>query len=125
MLKWKWNKSVDEFLQQWFVLESNIDQRLINTIKDLKKNNYNCYLASDQEKYRAKYLYTNLGLNKYFIGAFFSCDLGCRKINPEFFKIIIKRLNIGTDKIYYWDDDINNIQVAKKMGINGYEFLLE
>jgi putative hydrolase of the HAD superfamily len=51
--KWKWDGTVDEFLQFWFKAEHNVDERMVAVIRNLRKKGIKCYLATNQEKYRA------------------------------------------------------------------------
>ena len=118
MQKWGWEKSVDDFLDYWFEGERDLDEQILKTIKDLRGKGVKVYLVSDNESRRAKYLMDEVGLNKHFDGAFFSCDMGVTKSDPEFFRKVIEKLNTDPLEIVYWDDDPKNVDVAKGTGIN-------
>ena len=117
--KWGWKGTVDEFLKYWFENERDIDEKVIEFVGDLRHRGVKVYLVSDNEKYRAGYLMEDVGLKDKFDGAFFSCDVGHTKSDPEFFQKIIKTLKIKPQEMEYWDDDPKNIEVAKGVGIQG------
>ena len=48
---------------------------------------------------------------------FFSCDLGYTKAEQEFFEEIVKKINIEPENIEFWNDEIENTQVAVNLGI--------
>jgi putative hydrolase of the HAD superfamily len=116
--KWNWDKGVDEFLKYWFESEKDIDPEVLNKIKQLRSKGVKVYLVSDNEKRRAEYLMNEVGLEKEFDGAFFSCKLGVTKSSPEFFKKIIDKLKTTTSEISYFDDDEKNVDIAKSQGID-------
>lgn len=97
---WRWNKSVDELLAYWFQNEHFVDEKLIAYIKKLKEN-YAVYLATDQEKYRAKYITDKMGLAKIFNQIFFSCDLGYRKREINFWRQVYASLSCAKNEIFF------------------------
>jgi putative hydrolase of the HAD superfamily len=116
---WKWGKPVDELLSYWFNGEKEIDQKVLEVVKKIREKEINCYLASDQEKYRADFLLNNLDLGKLFDGHFFSCELGYEKSSQEFFEKVIQELGFAKpDEIMFWDDDPKKVEVAKSVGID-------
>lgn len=114
--------SVEEIVDCWFQSKLDINQQLLNYINLIKKNhNVNFYLATNQEKYRAHYLWQNKGLKSYFVQMFYSAELGYLKNNPIFFSLINQKLLINSkDTVLFFDDDINNVTCAKNFGWNAY-----
>ena len=52
---------------------------------------------------------------------FFSAEIGLLKSTPKFFKIVKRLINVEKNSLLIlFDDDINNINSAKKAGWNGY-----
>lgn len=78
---------------------------------------------SDNEKYRSEYLLKDVGLSKYFDFVFLSCEMGMNKSNQEFFQKIIGRTGFAPDEIQYWDDDQENIDIARGLGIDAKLFV--
>ena len=116
--KWKWDESVDEFLDYWFTHETDIDENVLAEVKKFREQGIGCYLTTDQEKYRAEYLRELLEFNDRIDGCFFSCDLGFTKDQTEFFEKIIETLRTQPTGITYLDVDQKNVDVAEKLGIN-------
>ena len=113
---WGWKGSVDEFLDYWFHTQTIPNQQVLDVLKEIRDKGVKCYLVTDQEKYRAKYISEELHFKDFFDDCFYSCDLGFGKSQKEFFEIIIKRLNLKPQEIIYWDDE--DIEMAKEVGIN-------
>ncbi len=86
--QWKIQKSVDDFLDYWFSADTKPDKIMIEKIQTLRTNGIKCYLASDQEKYRAEYILHTLKFSEYFDKCFFSYNVGSSKSNPNFYKSI-------------------------------------
>ncbi len=116
---WGVDISVEEYLRQWFEYEGVSNEEVIQFVDDLRAKGVKCYLVTDQDKYRAEYIDNVMGFKDHFDGLFYSCDLGYRKSEPEFFKYIVNKLQIVPQEIMYWDDDPKNVEVAKTTSIDG------
>lgn len=118
--EWKWDKTAEEFLQFWFKSEHCINQKLVEKIKQLRSEGVNCYLATNQEKHRAKYMMEEMGLKNIFDGIFFSAELGFKKPDPEFFQKVLNILKIEGKEVLFFDDDQKNVDGAKKVDIKSF-----
>ena len=120
--KWKWKGTVEEFLKFWFEAENNLDDGMIDMIKKLREKGIKCYLATNQEKHRTKYLKDNMGFEELFDKVFSSADIGYRKPEKEFYELVLneikKEYNISPHEIMFFDDSKENIDSAKKLNIN-------
>ncbi len=118
MPKWNWTGTLDELLKYWWEGENKLNSPVLEIISQLRAQGVKCYLATDQEKYRAEYIMKDMGLEKYLDGAFFSCDLGLSKSTKEYWEKVLKILKVEkSDELTYWDDEIENIEAAKEVGI--------
>jgi putative hydrolase of the HAD superfamily len=81
--KWGWKGTTDEFLQYWYEGERDVDERVLEIVRNLRHSGARVYLASDNEAGRAKYLMEEVGLQSDFDGGFFSSDLGVTKSQPK------------------------------------------
>lgn len=123
LIDWKWQGSVDEFLVYWFSIESSLDKDLLAFIQEARSAGIRCFVVTNQEKYRAKYLFSDLGLNKFFDGFFASCTVGLLKSDTEFFRKVLKEINEHDfKKVLFWDDTEENLVVAKKLGIKAEKY---
>lgn len=119
--EWNWDGSVDELLDFWFRNESNIDERVLKTVQQLKERGIKCYLGTNQEKYRTEYFKNQLGLGNTFDGVFSSAHIGHIKNEPQFFEYVLKQLQgIKPEEIFFVDDSEDNIESAKHFRIQAY-----
>ena len=116
--EWGWRGTVDEFLRSWFEIEHDLDKKLVEYIKALKKNGIKCFLATNQEKYRIAYMLKEMGFSRLFDKVFASVHMGFRKPDLEFFGKVMDDLpNFKKDEILFWDDTLENIEAAREFGI--------
>ncbi|MFP4424347.1 MAG: HAD family hydrolase [Candidatus Woesearchaeota archaeon] len=114
--RWNWHGSVDDFLEYWFKAEHQIDKRVVAKIEQLRKQGYPCFLATNQEKYRIRYMKEKMGFDRLFDKLFSSAEIGYQKPQPEFFTYIIRELQVG--QIIYFDDSESHVKEAKEQGID-------
>ena len=123
--KWKWQGSVEEFLDFWFKSEHNVDERIIEVIKKLRKKGIKCYLATNQEKYRVKYMKENMGFDVFFDDVFSSAHIGHKKPERDFYECILKKFkkeHILPNEVLFFDDSQDHIAEAKKVGIDAHHY---
>lgn len=118
--KWKWEKSVDDFLTRWFTTDVHPDPEVLAVVKAFRDRGVRVYLASDQEKNRGEYIRNTVGLGEHFDGTFFSYEVEHLKSDPQFFQKILATLDLAPEEVAYWDDDEKNIAVAKELGIDAH-----
>ncbi|MBC7503792.1 HAD-IA family hydrolase [Candidatus Gracilibacteria bacterium] len=117
--EWGWTKSTQEYLDAWFAYENNIDKKLIEKIRQYRGYGIQCHVATNQEKYRLAYLRNEMGFSREFDSVFCSSEIGHKKPASEFYTHILDVLEIkDTNDIVYYDDAEENIEAAKKLGIN-------
>ena len=47
--QWGWKKSVEELLLYWFTNESNLDKKMLESVKNLRSKGISCYLDTNNE----------------------------------------------------------------------------
>lgn len=118
--------SVKDYLRQQYDFEKDyLNHDLIENIKSIKSKNIKCFLATDQNTHRAKFLLNELGFIDHFDGYFISCYLGFRKVQQGFWDKTISKIkeqiqNIKLNEIAFLDDRTPNIELANKNGISTY-----
>ncbi len=116
---WGWDRSVDDFLDLWFKSEHIIDMRLIDYIQKIRKKGIRCYLATNQENHRIKYMKEEMEFDKLFDKVYSSSHVGYMKPDLKFFEKILGDLkNLQRKEILFWDDSLKHVEAAKKIGIN-------
>ncbi|MFO7710672.1 MAG: HAD-IA family hydrolase [Candidatus Woesearchaeota archaeon] len=118
--RWNWHGSVDDFLEYWFKSEHQIDERVVARIEQLRKQGYPCFLATNQEKYRIRYMKEQMGFDRLFDKIFSSAEIGYQKPQPEFFKYIIRELKVPPQDIIFFDDSESHVKEAEEQGIDAY-----
>lgn len=126
----EWKDWVDNLLNFWFHFENKPNITLLSTIQKLKEKWNICCMVSNQEKHRADFIRNHMELWNYFDEMFFSCDLWTKKPNLDFFQRVYKNLqatywNIHKKDIYFYDDDIKNIETGKIFGFNSELFSIK
>ena len=116
---WGWDKGVDNLLDYWFELEHDVDVYLVKYIQDLRGKGIRCLLATNNEKYRFKYMLEKMGIENMFDNTFASAHLGHKKPSQDFFLKIFKELDgVQKNEILFVDDSVENIRGAKDFGIH-------
>jgi putative hydrolase of the HAD superfamily len=116
--QWGWKRSVDEFLNDWFYCEDQVNKQLINRIQQFRQQNIPCYLATNQEKYRTAYILNYMGFAKQFDGTFSSAYVGYMKRDRAFFEHVLHVLkDVKAQEILFWDDIVENVEVARQTGL--------
>lgn len=123
---WKWDGSVDELLNYWFKTEDVRNEELLKVIYELKDKGIPCYLATDQEKYRAEYM-QNVMFKELFNGYFVSAELGVTKTDPRFFELVLQQLKtqypeLQPNEVIFFDDSQSKVDTAKALGIDARLF---
>lgn len=114
---WGWEKSVDEFLNYWFTSEHVLNKELLDYIQTLKKKGVKCYVATNNEVYRVRYMTDKMGFSQSFEQIFASSSLGFKKPDREFFQAIMKNLKgVRRSEVLLWDDSLEHVEAAKKFG---------
>lgn len=114
--RWGWRGSVDEFLRVWFEEENHVNRRLATIIQDLRQAGYTCAVATNQEKYRLRYMREEMGFDRLFDAVLGSAEVGEVKPNAGFYQEVTARLGARPEEVYFWDDSEANVQGARAFG---------
>ena len=115
--EWQWQGTVDELQKYWFSSCTIPDEAVLKVIQDVRSKGIRCFLASNQERYRGEYLEKDLGFGDRLDGSFFSYEIGHHKSDPEFFRVILERLQVPAETVLFLDNDASNVAVAQSVGI--------
>lgn len=122
---WGVNKSVDGLLDDWFSFENRPNLPLIQKIKEIKAQGIKCYLATNQEKYRAYYLAERMGFLKLFDHLFISSEVHRLKPEPDFFDYVWESIQYldfidSKEEVLLVDDTQKVIDGADAYGFKTY-----
>ncbi|OKL47089.1 hypothetical protein BSR28_06705 [Boudabousia liubingyangii] len=68
-------------------------------------------------------LYTELDFLADFDYRFYSCELKVAKPNPAFYQHALDEMKIAPEAVLFFDDNLENVAGAKKLGINAHQHL--
>lgn len=117
-----WDRDVDSFLEFWFKAEHSLNEDLMEYTAVLRSQGIKVVLATNQEKYRTKYMLEHMGFEGKFDEIYSSAHMGFKKPDQRFYSKIIDDLGVGPGEAIFWDDDERNIQGAQELGIQSVLF---
>ncbi len=121
--EWKWPKTTQDFVKEWFEFENKLNDELIEYIQKLREKGITCWMATNQEKHRTKHFLDELGFKDSLDGIFSAANMGSMKPDKRFFGYIIRRLSkIKPAEMLFWDDREENIIAARSAGINAEHY---
>lgn len=105
----------DELISVW----SNFDLVAAGqeTVARVRAAGTPCYLASNQDAYRAVRMRQRTWYTDGLDGLYFSCDLGVAKPSAAYFEHIAADLGVSPDALLFLDDQVNNIEAARAVGL--------
>lgn len=123
---WQWPGTPDELLRYWFKSEDIRNNEMIDLVKQIRQSGTRCYLATEQEHYRGKYI-QNVMFKDLFDGYFITANIGVKKSDPTFFEKIIEQIQkpnviIKPSDIIFFDDSQSKVDSARKAGIDACLF---
>ncbi len=119
----QYNGRPEDIIEYWFKGDARVDLDLLRSVQLLKeKTGINVYLATNQERMRANYLWNKVGFNQFFDDIFYSAEIGCIKEDMAFFTFINQQLllNPEQDNILFFDDHESYVQTAQDAGWRAY-----
>ncbi len=126
LLEWGWKKTVDDFLDFWFKTEDRPNILMINFINLLRSKKYPIILATNQEKYRTKFMIKEMKFDKLFDDIISSADAKSKKPSVEFFTFLFKQIEqkygIKREDVVFWDDAKENVVAATDFGFKSFEY---
>lgn len=113
-------KNIEEANKIYGECTGNLYDDTMNIIYTIKEKGKKVYLLSNLKQIDFDYLKQKLDIN-IFEKVFLSYRLRCMKNSSKIFQIVINELKINPENIYFFDDKEENINNAKKIGINAYK----
>lgn len=115
--------SVDTFVKYWFEKHSFVDDAVIREVRYWSRSTCGrTVLVTNQEKYRAQYLWNVVGLRRHFDEMIWSGQLGVTKSKADFFHRASHLLVVPPPAVLYFDDDEGNVRVAAESGWVAYRY---
>jgi putative hydrolase of the HAD superfamily len=118
--RWNCTGDLGAALEAWIAIE--VDRRMFEVIAMLRASGHRCYLASNQEPYRARYMSETLLYQAAFDGEFYSCTVGHAKPAPAYFRAILDALAVLPEDTLFIDDLSTNVEAARRVGLRASVF---
>lgn len=122
MRQWECSGTAQEMARLWTRLDVSPD--VVELISELRAAGVGCYLATNQQAYRAAYMTGELGYDGIFDEQFYSCRIGLAKPNPRFFDHIIAAIGGEPAAALLIDDNEANVLAARSVGLSAQTFVL-
>ncbi|MDA0768669.1 MAG: HAD-IA family hydrolase [Chloroflexi bacterium] len=116
LIGWGFSLSTKEFVDLWLETDSEVIESTFNFIEEISAGADSLSIATNQEAYRSRHLWENVGLKDIFQQAFVSSDFGVKKPVPSYFEKVHAALGAEPDQIVFIDDSQRNVAAATAMG---------
>lgn len=100
------------------------DTEIYALIEQLKKNGMRVGLLSNINDRYTK-LIRDFGFYEPFEPCLLSCEIGLEKPNPKVYELLLKTMDVAAPDVIFIDDKEENVDAAKKMGIDAILFKSE
>ena len=113
-------KKIDEYIDIFTgPIRNGLFEDTIEIINNLKKNNQKICMLSNLRKIDFEWFETQYDINN-FDKLYLSYEMHLVKPDKDIYEEMIKDLNTEVENIYFFDDNQDNINAAKELGINAY-----
>lgn len=98
-----------------------INPEMYALVDELKKRHISIALLSNIDD-RLSQLIRDFGLYKPFNPCLLSCEIGVEKPDLKAYELLLTKLNLSPKEVLFIDDRLENIELAKSMGIDAVLF---
>jgi glucose-1-phosphatase len=112
---------MEEFQQLWgsmFLPEPLLSESLLASLKQ----KYRLVLLSNTNEIHFDYVNRRYPILKHIEEHLLSYQVGCMKPDPQIFEVAIQRAGVSPAEIFFTDDRKENVEAARKAGIQAIQF---
>ena len=113
-------KTINETKSLYDAASGDLYPDTVKIINSIKANNKKVYLFSNMKGIDFECFSKKIDIN-IFDDLFLSYKLGYRKSSLNIFKMMIDKIQVTPENIYFFDDLTINIENAKSLGINAFQ----
>jgi HAD superfamily hydrolase (TIGR01509 family) len=106
----------DEILKVWSTFD--LSGSSLEVVAQVRATGTACYLATNQDVYRAACMREKTCYSEVLDGAYYSCDIGVAKPSVAFFEYVIADLGLQPGQMLFLDDQPNNVAGARAAGLH-------
>jgi putative hydrolase of the HAD superfamily len=124
--RFNWKSTPESYIRNQFEFEGTyLDSLIMGYVAKFREKGLKCFIATDQEKFRAKFLLNNLNFRNTFDGHYISCNLGLRKCVRAFWEFVVSDLKnthgiASPTEIFFVDDIQSNLDAAADFGVSTF-----
>ncbi len=105
----------DEILAVWSLFEVLPDSLAV--VEEVRSAGIPCYLATNQDSYRASRMLALTPYADVLDGSYYSCHLGVAKPSADYFGHIADDLGLAPGDLLFVDDSVANVEGARAAGL--------
>ncbi len=105
----------DDVFAHWNVIEVN--EPVLSLVDELRANGTRCFLATNQQNVRGRYMQQELPYADHFDGQFYSFEVGVAKPAPDYFTAVIEATGAEPGRTLFIDDMLANVHGAESAGL--------
>jgi putative hydrolase of the HAD superfamily len=106
---------VDDVLSVWWTFE--VLAPTLAVVADVRALGIACYLATNQDRYRASCMRQKAPYEGLLDGSYYSCEMGVAKPSTAFFDHIAADLGLAPQQLLFIDDQPANVAAARAAGL--------
>jgi putative hydrolase of the HAD superfamily len=106
---------VDDIVSVWWTFDLLVAS--LEVVARVRAAGTACYLATNQDAYRAACMRETAPYGTVLDGVYYSCDIGVAKPSVAFFEHIVADLGVGPDQLLFVDDQPANVAGARSAGL--------
>lgn len=105
-----------ELVEYWFAHDATLDPVLLDDLAGTRARGVDLHLATVQEHHRARFLWETLALRDRFTAMHYAADVGHRKGESAFYRVVESRTGLRPAEHCLIDDDPGNVDTARRAG---------
>lgn len=113
--EWGIPEAFDRALQVWLTIEPVAPVRSLVT--KVRGQGVRCYLVTNQDEHRGRFMQRELGYDDLLDGAFYSYELRAAKPDPAFFRAVLDRVDLPPEAVLFVDDNEASVDSARALGM--------
>lgn len=107
---------IDDVLSVWSTFD--VLEHTLEIVAAVRATGTPCYLATNQDAYRAALMRERAPYGRLLDGAYYSCDIGTAKPAGTFFERVASDLGLSPQQLLFIDDSAANVVGARSAGLN-------
>jgi putative hydrolase of the HAD superfamily len=118
--EWGIPEAYDAALGVWLTIEPVSEAH--DLVRAVRGTGVRCYLATNQDEHRGRYMHETFGYGELLDGAFYSYAMGVAKPDPAYFTAILDEVALPAGDVLFLDDNAANVAAAREVGLRAEQW---